>query len=77
MENVTDVTLSLLSLSPGWFPAKFVEILDERSKEVRDSTAVRLSESALKPRLPSAAVTEAVRQLSEGTHYQHVAFPPR
>ena len=35
-----DLTLSLL-LSPGWFPAKFVEILDERSKEVCVCTGLR------------------------------------
>lgn len=28
-------TLSVLLLLQGWFPAKFVEILDERSKEVK------------------------------------------
>ena len=28
--------LALRSLIAGWFPAKFVEILDERSKEVRE-----------------------------------------
>lgn len=34
------VLFSFILFSPGWFPAKFVEVLDERSKEVCEFTAV-------------------------------------
>lgn len=35
---LTDLGLFCAS-PPGWFPAKFVEVLDERSKEVKKAMA--------------------------------------